>query len=58
VASSDLEAWQRETKGAFALRVFEGDHFFVHAQSAAFTSAVTKDLGAVVDSLEVPAWSA
>ncbi|MFE0753903.1 thioesterase II family protein [Inquilinus sp. NPDC058860] len=29
-----LEAWGRETRGDFALDLFEGDHFFIHSRQA------------------------
>lgn len=29
-----LEAWGRETRGGFAIDLFEGDHFFLHSRQA------------------------
>ncbi|HIP71155.1 MAG TPA: thioesterase [Anaerolineae bacterium] len=32
VSRPDLEAWQRQTRGFFTLRMFPGDHFYLHEQ--------------------------
>lgn len=33
-ARADLEAWGRHTTGPFTLRLFSGDHFFLHADAS------------------------
>jgi acyl transferase domain-containing protein/surfactin synthase thioesterase subunit len=43
-SAGDLEAWRSETSGGFALRIFEGDHFFLHPQQAALLEAIAADL--------------
>jgi len=35
-----LEAWSRETRGGFAIDLFEGDHFFIHARQAEVLSVL------------------
>jgi medium-chain acyl-[acyl-carrier-protein] hydrolase len=35
VAVSELEAWRGHTRGSFELRLFPGDHFYLHAGRAA-----------------------
>jgi surfactin synthase thioesterase subunit len=32
IAREDLDAWRHETSGAFRVRVFRGDHFYLHAR--------------------------
>lgn len=39
-----LRGWQEHTSGAFKLRMFPGDHFFIHASSAQFLDSLRNDL--------------
>jgi len=43
----DVAGWQRATSGAFRLRVFPGDHFYLRDAPPAFARAVLEDLRAV-----------
>lgn len=47
VSVESLQAWQKETSGPFKLRLFEGGHFFIHAQSDAVLAAVREDLRSI-----------
>jgi surfactin synthase thioesterase subunit len=38
-----LEAWRHQTRGAFTLRMFPGDHFFLHNTRAALLHALAQD---------------
>jgi medium-chain acyl-[acyl-carrier-protein] hydrolase len=40
VTRADLGAWRRHTTGPFDLRIFPGDHFFVHSARASVLRAV------------------
>jgi medium-chain acyl-[acyl-carrier-protein] hydrolase len=40
----DVAAWRHETRGAFTLRMFEGDHFFLHRARAPLLRAISEDL--------------
>jgi medium-chain acyl-[acyl-carrier-protein] hydrolase len=44
VSHEDLAAWQEETRTAFSLRMFAGDHFFLHAARASIVRAIFEDL--------------
>lgn len=52
IARADLEAWGRETRGPFDLALFEGDHFFIHAQRAPVLDRVGHRIGTLA---QVPA---
>ena len=41
-----LDAWRRETRGAFALHLFDGHHFFIHAHEPAVLRTVASVLAA------------
>ncbi|HSW50900.1 MAG TPA: alpha/beta fold hydrolase, partial [Bryobacteraceae bacterium] len=47
IGREHLEAWARETTGDFALRLFEGGHFFLHTNQAEFLAALSADLTAI-----------
>jgi medium-chain acyl-[acyl-carrier-protein] hydrolase len=47
VTDLELDGWKSETSGAFARRMFEGDHFFVHAPEVSFVDALSAALVAV-----------
>jgi medium-chain acyl-[acyl-carrier-protein] hydrolase len=40
-----LSAWRRHASGRFTVRVFAGDHFFLHSAEAAVAAAVADALG-------------
>ncbi len=44
VSRSDLSAWQDVTTGKYKLRMFAGDHFFLHDGRASLIGAVAEDL--------------
>jgi medium-chain acyl-[acyl-carrier-protein] hydrolase len=44
VGRADLESWREQTTGAFSLRLFPGDHFFLHPAQPAILQAVTGEL--------------
>lgn len=39
-----LEAWKQQTRSTFRLRLFAGDHFFLHSCEAEFLRALAEDL--------------
>lgn len=39
-----LEAWKRQTASAFTLRMFDGDHFFLHQSEGALLEMLAHDL--------------
>ncbi len=43
-----LEAWRAHARGAFRLRLFPGDHFFLHAEQAAVLRALSEELRALL----------
>jgi medium-chain acyl-[acyl-carrier-protein] hydrolase len=42
----ELEGWRNQTTGRFDLRMFPGDHFFLHSAQAALTNVVNRELSA------------
>jgi surfactin synthase thioesterase subunit len=40
-----LDGWAKQTSGAFDLRMFAGDHFFLHAEESSVIAAVKGALG-------------
>ncbi len=45
VLKEDLESWRRHTKSLFSVRMFPGDHFFLHnSDRAPFLEAISEDL--------------
>lgn len=48
---AELRAWSAETTGAFALRMFAGEHFFINTHRAEVIAALRADLQEVLDSL-------
>jgi medium-chain acyl-[acyl-carrier-protein] hydrolase len=55
VETDSLEEWRRHTHERFAVRVFPGDHFFVHSAERALVTAIADELGrpAELDAAEV-----
>jgi medium-chain acyl-[acyl-carrier-protein] hydrolase len=41
----DLAAWRDQTRGVFTLRMFPGDHFFLHSDRSLLLRAIAQDLG-------------
>jgi surfactin synthase thioesterase subunit len=39
-----LEAWRKQTTGAFSLRMLPGDHFFLHTATTPILQAISDDL--------------
>jgi surfactin synthase thioesterase subunit len=44
VSRSDLEAWRDQTSGAFTLRMFPGDHFFLNTTQPSLLGALSQEL--------------
>ena len=45
VLIADLESWRRHTKSLFSVRMFPGDHFFLHGSDRTpFLAAISEDL--------------
>lgn len=42
VTEADLRAWAEQTSVSFDLRMFEGDHFFIQTQTAAFLAEISR----------------
>jgi medium-chain acyl-[acyl-carrier-protein] hydrolase len=47
VTQFDLAAWEAETTARFSVRMFPGDHFFLHAAQHAITHAIALELQGV-----------
>ncbi|MEP7340684.1 MAG: alpha/beta fold hydrolase [Acidobacteriota bacterium] len=46
VSRDEMAAWRSLTQGAFRLRMFPGDHFFLHSSRQLLLRAIVEDLGA------------
>ncbi|HTK10956.1 MAG TPA: thioesterase domain-containing protein [Ktedonobacteraceae bacterium] len=46
VTRADLLGWQQQTRAAFKLRFFPGNHFFLHSARKALVEALTRELSA------------
>lgn len=44
VSGDDVTAWSRHTTGPFSVRMFPGDHFFIHGAEPAVQRAVSEEL--------------
>jgi medium-chain acyl-[acyl-carrier-protein] hydrolase len=44
VNRDELEAWRSQTTGAVSLRIFEGNHFFLHPMQSALIKAIAEDI--------------
>ena len=44
VNRSELEAWRSQTTRAMSLRIFDGNHFFLHPMRSALTDAIAHDI--------------
>ena len=47
VRAEELDGWAKETRAAFSLQLFEGDHFFIHVKGAPFERAFHDELAAL-----------
>jgi medium-chain acyl-[acyl-carrier-protein] hydrolase len=52
VRQDDLDAWREQTKGAFSLRMFEGNHFFLQSEQEAFMGVLNEELGRISGALK------
>ena len=44
IEREDLQAWGKYSKRELTLRMFPGDHFFLHQQTIELQAAIVKDL--------------
>ncbi len=44
VSHEDLQAWQEQTKAAFSLHEFNGDHFFIHSHQQSLIKLISQEL--------------
>jgi medium-chain acyl-[acyl-carrier-protein] hydrolase len=44
ISRKELEAWRAQTRRAFQLRMFFGNHFFIHSAQQSLLQAITQDL--------------
>jgi len=44
VSRKELTAWQEQTNSAFTLRMFPGDHFFIHSSEKLLLETLVKDI--------------
>jgi medium-chain acyl-[acyl-carrier-protein] hydrolase len=49
VSQSQLEAWREQTRGSFKLRMFAGDHFYLHALQESLLRAISQELAQHLD---------
>lgn len=45
VSRDDLERWREQTRGSFTIRMFPGNHFFLHSAQHLLVRALSQDLG-------------
>jgi medium-chain acyl-[acyl-carrier-protein] hydrolase len=45
VSPAELAAWQHQTKDTFIVRMFPGDHFFLHSDRISLLRAIVDELG-------------
>jgi medium-chain acyl-[acyl-carrier-protein] hydrolase len=48
----DLEEWEQHTSNAFSLRLFPGDHFYLHSHRAKLTATLARDLQGILHSID------
>jgi medium-chain acyl-[acyl-carrier-protein] hydrolase len=53
VRKEDLWAWREQTSGQFALRLFRGDHFFLHTTCRELLGVISTELNARLDPIYV-----
>lgn len=44
IEREDLEAWREQTTGGFTVRMFDGDHFFIHRAEKSLLGALKREL--------------
>ena len=54
VSRAELEAWQTQTLGAFAVRTFPGNHFFVNTARSQVLETIGRELGPIVSAPMTP----
>jgi medium-chain acyl-[acyl-carrier-protein] hydrolase len=52
VPREDLDQWREQTSGSFQLRMFPGDHFFLHSSQALLLQMLSRDLVQVISTLQ------
>lgn len=52
VSAEQLESWRAQTTASFELRMFPGDHFFLHTSPAPLFQAINRQLAASTKSYE------
>ena len=52
---ADLEAWEKETQAAFALRIFPGGHFYLDVQREPVVAEVTRIIAPILAHAEIEA---
>ncbi len=62
VGRTELQAWQRQTRAAFTLHLFPGDHFYLNSAEPAVLALVARALAPVADvpaadADESPGWN-
>ncbi|WP_414514280.1 thioesterase II family protein [Nostoc sp. PCC 9305] len=48
VSRDDLAAWRYQTNSTFSLRMFPGNHFFLHGEHHALLSSISQDLNSAL----------
>jgi medium-chain acyl-[acyl-carrier-protein] hydrolase len=51
VPREEMDQWREQTTGSFQLRMFPGDHFFLHSSQALLLQMLSRDVGHVVSTL-------
>ena len=54
VPREEMDKWREQTTGPFQLRMFPGDHFFLHSSQALLLQMLSRDLVHVISTLSVP----
>ena len=54
VPREEMERWREQTTGSFQLRMFPGDHFFLHSSQALLLQMLSRDLVHVISTLPKP----
>ncbi|MBI2893046.1 MAG: thioesterase [Deltaproteobacteria bacterium] len=52
ITEQTLDAWREQTTGGFSLRMFPGDHFFVHTAQVAFLESLAEDMRSTIAGLD------
>lgn len=52
VSQEALTAWREQTRGAFRMRMLEGDHFFLHSARDQLLGYLSEDLSTIVRALD------